>query len=377
VYDLIIIGGGMSGISVAYTFHNQHILLLEKNELLSSATGKNAGYLISGFGEHFCNTAKKWGFARAREIKQIHLSSHQRIRENTNGVEGSGSFTIGTTEKEIQDLRTSFEQMRSLGFRVEWFEQTPTGLRKPAPGILNRDDGIIDSVRFWNELAQQIPYRTNCGVIAVKDEGSSFIVDTTCGEFRAKRVVYCLNAYSGELLPELKQRIIPLRGQMMELELHSQPPCEQPIITEYGEIYWNYTASTLRFGGLEYRMPEAEIGFAISISETLLNLQLDWIQDHLDANVSTTPIKSWCGTMAFTVDGFPFVGQLPGRQKQYVLAGMCGLGHSYALECAAWLYELILNGKNEIPAYFSSDRILNLAEHAGGNWRSLYEAWNH
>jgi glycine/D-amino acid oxidase-like deaminating enzyme len=226
-------------------------------------------------------------------------------------------------------------------------------------------------------IETRVPHLTNTGVMRVIDEGDSLRVITTSSEFHAKKVVYCLNAFSRDLLPELKGRIIPLRGQMVELEMRNNPPCVQPIIAGYGEIYWNFTANRLRFGGLEYRVPEEEVGIAIEPSPKVLAVQLKWIQENLEIPVGESVAATWCGTMGFTVDGFPFVGKLPGKENQYVLAGMCGLGHSYAMECASWLYEMIVNDKNVIQDYFSSDRIMNLPEFSGGNWRTLYEAWNH
>jgi glycine/D-amino acid oxidase-like deaminating enzyme len=128
---------------------------------------------------------------------------------------------------------------------------------------------------------------------------------------------------------------------------------------------------------LESSIPKEETGIATSLSATILEEQLKWIQENLRIRHSERPLKTWYGTMAFTLDGFPFVGALPARRNQYVLAGMCGLGHSYALECASWLFELIVNDKVLMPHYFSSDRILNLPDYTGGDWRTLYEAWNH
>ena len=80
--------------------------------------------------------------------------------------------------------------------------------------------------------------------------------------------------------------------------------------------------------------------------------------------------------MAYTVDGFPFVGRLA-HPDHYVLSGLCGMGHSYALEGARWLYELIENGRDIIPPYCSSDRIKTLPVYTEGNWRTTHEAWNY
>ena len=348
--------------------------MLEKAEPHSGATGNNAGFLITGFGEHFSKTVRNWGLERAIEIQKTHIASHRMIRELTNTVVDCGSYTIPVTEKERTDLRNSYELMRENGFPVEWLESAPVSLRGPA--IFNPQDGLMDSKRFWMELAAGLPCNKNSEVLNVLDAGNSFRIQTKSQEFSARRIVYCLNAFSGDLLPELKRRIIPLRGQMLEVELISRPPCFQPVIAEYGEVYWNFTEKTLRFGGLEYLCPEEEVGIAAFPSAEVTGVQLSWIRKNLEIEFGKV-LKTWCGTMGFTVDGFPFVGELPGRPNQYVLAGMCGLGHSYAMVGASWLFERIAHDKAAIPAYFSSDRIIILPEYSGGNWRSLYEAWNH
>lgn len=367
----------MSGISVAHFFRNQNILLLEKGDLLNGATGNNAGFLITGFGEHFSRTTQRLGVQRATEIQRIHLSSHRRIRDVTNTVEDTGSFTIGFTEKEIQELRLSYELMRAQGFPVEWRDNVFAGLKQNRPGIFNPEDGLVDSKSLWTELARNFPVETGSPVTKILDQGDSLLVLTSNAEFHARKVVYCLNAFSAELVPELRGKFIPLRGQMLELEILADRPCVQPVIAQYGDIYWNFTTNTLRFGGLESSTPEEETGMATSLSSRILEQQMKWIQENLQILHSARPLKTWYGTMAFTVDGFPFVGALPERRNQYVMAGMCGLGHSYAMECASWLYELIVHDKVLIPHYFSSDRILNLPDYTGGDWRTLYEAWNH
>lgn len=40
IYDLIIVGAGMSGISVAHFFRDGKVLLLEKKNVAAEATGK-------------------------------------------------------------------------------------------------------------------------------------------------------------------------------------------------------------------------------------------------------------------------------------------------------------------------------------------------
>ena len=164
---------------------------------------------------------------------------------------------------------------------------------------------------------------------------------------------------------------------MVELPLKKPRPSPVPVIANHGDLYWRFQDAAFILGGLEHLVPEAEVGIARDVSREILNHQVEWIRGNFeDGLILLEPLRAWCSTMAFTLDGFPFVGPLP-QEGFFVLAGLCGLGHSYALECAAWLYELIARGRNIIPGYFSSDRLESLGKYTGGNWRDLYEAWNH
>jgi glycine/D-amino acid oxidase-like deaminating enzyme len=379
IYDLIIVGGGMSGISVGHYFRDKNILILEKGELLSGATGHNAGFVISGFGEHYAKTVARLGRDKAGEIQNLHLENHFRIKQLAKHLyKKAGSFLVSYRETEFHIMKQSYDLLKEDGFAVEWSDSIDSGLKKTSTGIVKYDDGIIDSVQFWSLLAANLPVRTQCSVSEILECPSSVQLKTTQGTFEAEKVVFCLNAFSSQVLPEFERLYIPLRGQMLQLKLKNKPPTNKPVITNYGEIYWHFSDAHINFGGLEFRVPEDETGIATRVSKRITDAQVDWIREFMNPDLfaSLDPVRTWCSTMAFTVDGFPFVGSLE-RPRCYVLAGLCGLGHSYSLEAARWIHELITTGRNIIPEFCSSDRMKSLPRFAEGDWRSQNETWNH
>lgn len=380
IYDLIVIGAGMSGISVGHFFRDHRILILERGKIAGEATGKNAGFIIAGFGEHFHRTVERWGLARASEIQQIHLRNHGRIGKLAGDADcdyrQTGSLAVATDEKEKAELIESCRLLREAGFAMEWLPQPDTGLKHALGALLDPQGARMNSLQFWTWLARDLRV-IKAEVRSVCSSAGGYAVESTAGTFRSEKVVFCLNAFSSDLVPELKGRYVPLRGQMSEYPLRESEPTDRPMFTKHGDLYWRFTGGTLIFGGLEDTCPDEETGIAHDPSPRIQAAQSEWVRNHFrDRLLVAAPSRSWCGTMAFTVDGFPFVGELksPGT---YVLAGLCGLGHGYAMELAAWLYELIANGKNVVPDYFSSDRIDGLPRYTGGPWRNLYEAWNY
>lgn len=383
MYELIIVGGGMSGISVGHFFRDRKILLLEKGKLLSGASGNNAGFIISGFGEHFAKTAERLGAKTAGEIQEIHLSSHRRIKSLAGTIDcdynPSGSYALALSEKEWQELRESYGMMRSFGYGVELIENPTAGLRRSPGALFNPDDAYFDSVKFWSGVAEGLPVKTHSEVTAVYNKGDSLVVECGAQAYETERVVYCLNAFSAVLLPELEGKYIPLRGQMFETPLQGPAPSQVPIYAQHGDVFWRFTDRTFQFGGLESLSPKDEVGVAERSSASLLAEQIRWVRTNFDPNLFKQPIQptqTRFSTLAYTLDGFPFVGELT-RRNQYVLAGLCGMGNSYALEAAYWVQRLIDTGENLIPSFCRSDRINGLLAYTGGDWRKIYEAWNH
>lgn len=163
IYDLIVVGGGMSGISVGHHFRDKNIFILEKGELLSGATGHNAGFIISGFGEHYTKSVARLGRERSREIQNLHLQNHSRIRELAkHQYQKTGSMFVSYCETEFHVMKQSYELMKEDGFNVDWNNSVDCGLKIPSNGICNFDDAIIDSPKFWSSLAADLPIHTGC-----------------------------------------------------------------------------------------------------------------------------------------------------------------------------------------------------------------------
>ncbi|MGZ3794705.1 MAG: NAD(P)/FAD-dependent oxidoreductase, partial [Bdellovibrio sp.] len=70
--DVVIVGGGIAGLSTAFWLNkedpNLKIVVVEKSQLGDGATGRNAGFITCGSVEHFNRLVGKHGSAEANEI---------------------------------------------------------------------------------------------------------------------------------------------------------------------------------------------------------------------------------------------------------------------------------------------------------------------
>src|SRR6185312_15025690 len=85
VYDAIIVGAGISGLSTAYWLQNEDpslkIAIVEKSRLAFGASGRNAGFITCGSVEHFNRMITKHGLERATEIWRFAQENLRMLKE--------------------------------------------------------------------------------------------------------------------------------------------------------------------------------------------------------------------------------------------------------------------------------------------------------
>ncbi|KAL1896130.1 hypothetical protein Sste5346_004872 [Sporothrix stenoceras] len=215
--------------------------------------------------------------------------------------------------------------------------------------------------------------QTNTCVTSVLDphagDADMAVVRTGRGNIRARHVVHATNCWVGNLLPELRPFVSPVRANVQR---------QVPVSSEVQRALstWRATNSFwLRYAehDYDYMVQRPDGAFIIGRANTGRRATSDdstmdiHSQTHLRG---TTPLlfdfrapkmettHAWSGSVAFTLDGSPFVGRLPfpGRSHQWVCAAYQGIGMVRAFRTAQLLGLLILG--EEVPAEYPQSMFL-------------------
>src|SRR6185312_1054480 len=156
VYDAVIVGSGISGLSCAYWLQREDpslkIAIVEKSRLAFGASGRNAGFVTCGSVEHFNRMISKHGMEQATEIwrfsqENLNLLKEHIIQDKATelGFEQKGAFSLAAQENEYNELKSVSVQMDKLGIRTEILNSAEVtkraGAREFIGGILYKDDG--------------------------------------------------------------------------------------------------------------------------------------------------------------------------------------------------------------------------------------------
>lgn len=375
--DVVVIGGGITGVSTAYWLSrfDVPVLLLEKRGLASGASGRNGGHLVAGTIESFNRAVERDGEAKTSSFMRLQLDTIQEIRDlsRKHGFDCQlrleGHLSLATSENELAELQASVERTAKSGFRAQWWDKAKTAdyLRTDAflGAMFRPDGGQLHPARLvWGladaAIEQGAMIHTGTEVLEVVPN-DGLTVKTDRGDIQAEMLVYATNAYTPLLHPFFKDKIDPVRGQVLATE-----PFKPIFPLGWGANFaYEYCIQDdtghILMGGWRWSQKGEEMG---CYDDTVIVPEIhDGLYGFLTGawpSLGGIAVKQgWTGIMGFSQDGWPIVGTLPGHPREFVAAGFTGHGMPVCYGCGKAVAELIHQGRSsaDIEA-FSPRRFL-------------------
>ncbi len=371
--DISIVGGGIAGLSCAYWLQKEDpslkIVLIEKYEIGSGATGRNAGFITCGSVEHFNRLVGKHGKEGALEIWRFSEDNlgllKQEIIQNDEKdflFEDRGSFSLASSESEFKELKESAKLMDSMDINVAVLEENEIkkelGAEKFVGGIHYINDASINPIKLLHgiksKFTDQVTLLENHEVFDIQTVGDSKLIRTNKTNIESSIVILATNGYSAQLNKYFDDKIFPTRGQIMStapVPHFMKGPCYANFVLDY---FRQLPTGELIIGGFRQLQKDVEKGYSDETSDIIQKALEDFLQEHIPA-VRNTPITHrWSGIMGFSVDGQPLVGSLPQDPQMYFCGGFTAHGLGLAFHSAKALTDCLFD--RPIPKFISARR---------------------
>jgi glycine/D-amino acid oxidase-like deaminating enzyme len=365
--EVAVVGGGIAGVSAALTLQRAGVdaVLVESRQICDGASGRNAGFLMRGAAENYAAACRAYGRERARLVWKWTEENLAELRaegvESTPGYARRPSCLVATDAEEAGELVESTRLLAEDGFDAALIRPGEPGVPddaiwrsgRPIVGLLNPHDAVCHSVEVVSMLARKLD-RTRVierqPIEAIGGEQGGVRLVTVRGEIVAKRVLVCVNAWAGTVLPALAGLVTPNRGQMLAL----RP--EDPRDAELAYAYYlhhghEYTRSVgdglVIFGGARGLHAAAERGFGEEPTGPVQGSLEAFARELISPRFGV--VARWAGTMGFSQDGLPLVGPVdhagvePGRV--WFCGGFTGHGMSMAFRTARAAVGEMLGGE--------------------------------
>ena len=355
--DVLIIGGGITGITLAYTLADQGatVGLLDSGPLAGAASGNNAGFLLAAPAEPYAERIALWGRDGARAVLQIGRRTHQRIRHlvQTLGIEceyaQTGSLRLSRTREETEDLRGSLPELRHDGFpmrEISLEDAVPAhAIHAFDAGFEVPEDGSLHPVKFLHGLAQAAAAKgarlhAHSEVKWARWQNNQWEVNCNGRTVHARTLVLATNAYTPRLVPALTPIIAPRRGQIVATAPLTVELSNRPTYAHYGYHYWQQTADKrLVIGGWRDTDFDAETGYDAVTTPSIQSAIEKGLAELVPGGAQID--YRWAGIMGFARDGRPLVGWLDAAHHLAICAGFTGHGMGMAAACTQDLTELL------------------------------------
>lgn len=199
----LIVGGGMAGISAAYYCSQKNIpaMLIEKDVIVSGATGHGTGILVPGFDMDFVDMVRLHGKKATQSIRKITNNARKEMMRLARkhhiacGMEETGVAVPILLERDMPLLRKEARLRNACGHRCEIYEGCDihrVGHMNMQALLYSKDVTLVNQEKFAMGLAcasRGVDIYEKTPVMSIKKNGMEYIARTPRGIIHAKKII--------------------------------------------------------------------------------------------------------------------------------------------------------------------------------------------
>jgi sarcosine oxidase subunit beta len=376
--EVVIIGGGIVGSSIAYHLTAagcKDVLVIERE----TAQGKGS-------------TGKSMGGVRAQFSTPVNIqmslysipfyaSFEERLGFPCD-YRPQGYLFCATSEKHLAYLRANQEKQIALGLKnvgmisAEEIRAMYPQLRADdiVGGSFCSTDGFVDPysamIGFMTWASEHgAKLWKNAKVTGMSQSSGTFTVETIKGTVSTRKLVNAAGAWAAEIakMVGVDLPVEPLRRMLVPTEPFDQFPHTAPMIIDMSNGF-HFRPEALGFL-LAWNDPEETPGFKTEFEPSFIEKILIRAADRVPVfeNVAVNPKRAWAGLYEMTPDHHPILGRVPGVEGFFCANGFSGHGVMHAPATGKILSDLILTGTTDLIDV----KLLDLARFTEG--RTIHE----
>ncbi len=375
--DVAVLGAGLAGLLAADRLADSGSVVLLAAESVSSASSCTPGIvacgtqdsparLVHGLGEERASLYWQWSSGSVEALFQL----AERLAVPWSRT---GSWRLALEEQELAEWRSSLTLLDSWNAEADCRSASDHELSSLgegfAGGVFVPRDGWIDIGALCAALAASLEGRVvrstqSAQLSSQNHESGAKVLELSSGaQLHAEAVVIAAGWNTAAVDQALASMVFPVRLQALRTEPLAQGAVPVPVLARHRFESWlQEPTGEVVFSGCRWaEQPEMGAGItdASNLSEAVLEKQKQFIEAHLPSVRGAVIRECWSGIAAWSCDGLPLVGYLPGNPRVTVLAGWGGTGLSLVAAAVAAVADGLRGVPgNEAPGFLHPRRML-------------------
>ncbi len=352
--DVVIIGGGVNGCSLAYQLakKGKKVVLCEKNHLCSGATGRCG----AGIRQQWSTRENiELSIKSIRIFKGLEKELGQEI-----GLRQGGYLIIVHDKKEMMQAERNVKMEKELGLDVSIL--TPYEILNVVPILdikgMNAigatfcpTDGHVDPFKTTHAYAKAAEKQgaklykfTNVTDIKTKNKRIDCVI-TNRGTIKTNIVVNAAGAWSKQVAEKLKIKLPnrPFRKEILVTE-RVKPVFKAMVISFKDGIYFSQQDEGQILGGIP--IPNEKSGYLTVPTFDFLQHMSKTLTRYAPTLKFVNVIRQWTGYYDVTPDARPILGEVEGLKGFIQCNGFSGHGFMLSPMVTKILTEYISEGKS-------------------------------
>jgi glycine/D-amino acid oxidase-like deaminating enzyme/nitrite reductase/ring-hydroxylating ferredoxin subunit len=367
IYDVIIVGGGITGITTGLLLQQagKKCLLIEAESLCYGTTGGTTAHLNTLLDTPYTTISKNFSKDAAKQVAQATAEAIRLVKNNIDSYgincefEDAAAYLYAENEQQDKELKDIFDASVEAGLNVKYADSIPIPASFTS-AIRVEDQAKFHPLKYVLALAAAFENAggcivQHCRVIGV-NEKEHLEIETSTVTFRAGNMIYATHIPGGINLLHL--RCAPYRSYAMagKLEGENYPT---DLIYDMYDPYFYYR--TQKIDGEKYVIVGGKDHKTGHEDNTFRNyLQLESRIKDIFPDFKLT--HQWSSQYFEPTDGLPYIGHLPQHSDRvHVATGFGGNGMVYSHVSARILTDMITGKKSSYADLFNPNRLKPVA----------------
>ncbi len=322
--DVIIVGGGIVGLSVAASIKEKYpkreVMVLERSILPYGASTRNAGFACFGSLTEVLHDVDVMGEEAARELlfqRWMGLKiTRKRLGDASIGFKPSGGYELIDAShieamEHIAEVNALVEDFIPEYIEDRTNEKESMGIQAEGSLVSMKDEGQVDTGQLMKSLeryalSKGVIVRSGAEVVSVHSDrvevkdGFRGTVTFTCDQ-----AIICANAFSKRFLPD--ESIEPGRGQVFLTSEISNLRFRGNIHIDEGFYYLRNVGNRILFGGARNHFMQEESSDQLEVNQKVVDHLQEKLQEVFGTSLSWEVEAQWSGIMGFGAHKLPIV----------------------------------------------------------------------